>query len=393
MAGFLRKKSKNDAAKAHSASNPHQIPPSAPAPLFSRFATTNNASNDPHKVVVSGPMSLSAVRRDSASVHSTRNAPPPERRRTANAPPTSYDPRNVEFSSNHGHGGYQQQPQQQQASIGQKNARYSLSAQQPLAPVIRDKPLPPGDPYTAYRRSVRAPQPVYPDQKPLPVEERQETNGPLLQPRSSVAGTNTSSFEPIMNRNSPPPNLTFDPQGRHSPLIDLPPEIALFQVSLVWIVLSFSSPRRQSFSWDLSLLLSLILPRFACRENLCHCDSSTSMISSPERLFAGEARHERAQVSRKLGPAVCVYLCVSLCAHSLCVPSTCSYTRTPCNLFFLHLAFAISRQPHLILPYLDPAGIRRQLVHYTPRLPQLKANGTTSTSATTCFCWYPNAGE
>lgn len=239
MAGFLRKKSKTDAAKANSTSNPQQN--SSAPPLFARFATSNSTNDTPHsqKVVVSGPMSLSAVRKDNASVHSVRNPQHPvdvSRRRTGNAPPPSaftYDPRGTELSNIHAQGGHQPQPPHQQLGAPQNSARYSLSAQQSLVPVTRDKPLPPSDPHR--RASARAPQAVYAD-KPLPTAQPQQFHGPPFQPRSSVAGTNGTSYQPIMNQPQPSsasPYPGFDSQGRQSPLIDLPPEIALYQVSLV----------------------------------------------------------------------------------------------------------------------------------------------------------------
>jgi hypothetical protein len=205
MAGFLRKKSKKDASPTSS-------------PLFTRPP----APDDPQRVAVSGPMSLTAARKDSASVRFVRQAAPPapqSRRRSANAPPpSSYEqPRGGGYSSDHGHA----------AGSEVKDARHLLPAQQPLAPVSHPAG---GDPYTAYRRSFRAPQPARPDNdRPVVDTPPQQPHGPSAEPNSG--GPIPS---PTVNPD-PVPSLIVDNEDRHSFLIDLPPEIALFQVSFPWI--------------------------------------------------------------------------------------------------------------------------------------------------------------
>ncbi|KAF5353979.1 hypothetical protein D9756_006933 [Leucocoprinus leucothites] len=162
MAGFLRKKSRNDAAKNQAISSPTPPQPQTPnTPLFSRFATSTssshtNAGNGQQRVVVSGPMTLSAgARRDNVSVHSGRHGP-----------------------KNNAGGG--------------------------------------ADPYTAFRRTSMSPS---------------TSQMPTRAPQAAVEASGPQAPS-LPSLPSAPPNLEFDPQGRHSPLIDLPPEIALFQVSL-----------------------------------------------------------------------------------------------------------------------------------------------------------------
>ncbi len=252
MAAFLRKKSKNDPQKPQP-----QAQHSPQTPLFSRFSTSHNPANN-DRVVVSGPMSLAPGRRDSALVHSSRNTPAAgdvqqQRRRTTNPqpPPPSafnYYARGAEFSGQNGYHPQPPYPGPPGPQPGQKYGRYSLPAQQAFTPTNgRDKPLPPGDhphnPQYGYERTpipMRAPQPIHPpNTKPLPTPL-----GDSLPPQNTQAyqspPSNRASYQPIAGTNlQPQQNLGFDTQtqqGRYSPLIDLPPEIALFQVSLVSLV-------------------------------------------------------------------------------------------------------------------------------------------------------------
>lgn len=155
---------------------------------FLRRKTKKDTAPD---VVVSGPMSLSHV---TPSTRSVRQSQQP-RRRPTNPPPSSYEPPRA-------------QP-----------------AQQALAPAAV------GDPYVAYRRSLRAPPPAQPESVPIPVDIPVD-----IPPRAPLSEPNIAG-----------PALVVDEEDHSSHLIDLPPEIALFQVSFPLGSSSLSpTPRRPS---------------------------------------------------------------------------------------------------------------------------------------------------